>query len=252
MLACYGFGLVGDQQRFRLDGTAFVPAAAQYNAGQPRTARQAWNDRFGGPPPPPPPPQYVRVTASTYANIRSEPRVAPETDRGDVYRNSILPVERKEGRWYKIAAPLWIHDSVVTPIRAAPPTPRQGAPLADVSAPQPGSQDADSAVYAQHRRPNLGKSAARTYIRKYKQVAFQIDPSRPLSEQLVPGDALVWDAGVQGAGERGHIAIVEEVNPPDERGKEIVVVSESGWPPGAGVNHRTLDKDDLADLWVIP
>lgn len=54
------------------------------------------------PPPPPPDPDVMYVTARPYANIRYHPRIAAETDIGDVWPGAPVRVIERTGDWYRV------------------------------------------------------------------------------------------------------------------------------------------------------
>lgn len=73
---------------------------------------------------PPPDPDVMYVTARPYANIRSSPRIAADTDIGDVYPGARVKVLRRAGEWRQVqvdglvgAAGIriigWMHESVL-------------------------------------------------------------------------------------------------------------------------------------------
>lgn len=79
------------------------------------------------PPPPPPLPDVLYISAPTFANLRSAPRIEPATDIGDIYRGASVAIIERAGEWYKVRVVGatangkrleivgWLHQSVVSP-----------------------------------------------------------------------------------------------------------------------------------------
>jgi hypothetical protein len=61
------------------------------------------------------------------------------------------------------------------------------------------------------------------------------------------GTIAVWEAGVNGAGSVGHVAVVERVN-----SNGTIVISESNWPTGSLYGVRTIPANSPSKFIVVP
>ena len=132
-------------------------------------------------------------------------------------------------------------------------------PSPSVKVPPPTLKPADPAqfsscaLYAQARRPDLGRAGgdggAYNYIINYRHTDRYYRVTADMAEgdlrktQLRPGAAVVWDRGVRGADATyGHVAIIEEVGP------DYIEVSEAGW---GNSTRRRIPAAHLPDLHFI-
>jgi len=132
-------------------------------------------------------------------------------------------------------------------------------PSPSVAVPPPTLRPADPAkfsscaLYAQARRPDLGRAGgdggAYNYIGNYRGTEQYYRITADTAEgdlrqtQLRPGTAVVWDRGVRGADATyGHVAIIEEVGP------DYIEVSEAGW---GSSTRRHIPASHLPDLHFI-
>jgi surface antigen len=118
------------------------------------------------------------------------------------------------------------------------------------------TKNGSCAVYAQQRRPDLGKTAdpqgasndQGAYNYKFKEGSFQLsnNDTNDLRETIAPGYALVWDKTTPGANPTyGHVAIIEEVH------SDYIIVSHSGWSEGTSTKF-SREYIESKKLFIIP